>query len=108
MTKCISRISIRQTSKVVALVYGILASPILILGVMRLFSTTSSSSELSPWWLLLSPLIYGFCAYLIALVACLVYNAVARLVGGIEFTVSERHVNDNGSRAVRAEELDGG
>jgi hypothetical protein len=90
MNKCISRVSVRQTSKVVALVYGVLAAPIWILAVLRLFSRTASSSELSPLWLFMSPLIYGVCAYLIALVTCLAYNVVARVVGGIEFTVGER------------------
>jgi len=90
MKKRISSISVSQTSKVIGAVYTVLASPILLWGIVRLFSSSSaSSSEVSPGWLLVSPFIYGFCAYVLAVVTCLIYNVVARLFGGIEITISE-------------------
>jgi hypothetical protein len=89
MKKRVAKISIGQTSKVIAIVYAILASPISLWGLVRLFST-ASSSEVSPGWLIVSPFIYGACSYVLAVVTCLIYNLVARIVGGVEFSIGEQ------------------
>jgi hypothetical protein len=92
MKRQISRISVRQTAKVIGGVYTFLASPILLWGIVRLLSrSANSSSEVSPVWLLVSPFIYGFCAYVLALMTCLGYNIIARYFGGIEFTTIEKN-----------------
>jgi hypothetical protein len=95
MKRRISRISIRQTAKVVGAVHVVLASPILLLGIVTLLTRPSRiTSEVSPIWLFLSPFIYGLCAYLMALIMCLIYNFVARYFGGVEFTTSEKMVGE--------------
>lgn len=89
MTRQISRIVVLQTAKVVGGVYTLLASPILLWAIARLLSASkASSSEVSPLWLLAAPFIYGFCAYIVALMTCVSYNIVARFFGGVEFTTS--------------------
>ena len=95
MKRQISRISIRQTAKVIGAVYAVLASPILLLGIIRLLAgSTPATSEVSPIWLFLSPFIYGLCAYILALMTCLSYNFVARYFGGVEYTTTEKMVGE--------------
>lgn len=91
----ISRISIRQTAKLVGAVHVVLASPLLLLGMVRL-STRSMPAirEISPIWLFLAPFIYGLGAYILALMMCLIYNFVARYFGGVEYTTSEKMVGE--------------
>jgi hypothetical protein len=89
----ISRISIRQTAKVVGVLHAVLASPLLLLGIISLLNrSTPTASKISPIWLFLSPFIYGFGAYILALMMCLIYNFVARYIGGVEYTTSEKMV----------------
>ena len=91
----ISRISIRQTAKLVGAVHVVLASPLLLLGMVRL-STRSMPAirEISPIWLFLAPFIYGLGAYILALMMCLIYNFVASYFGGVEYTTSEKMVGE--------------
>jgi hypothetical protein len=87
----ISRISIRQTAKVVGAVHAVLASPILLLAIIRLLTRpTSTPTAVSPLWLFLAPFIYGLGAYILGLMMCLIYNFVARYCGGVEYTTSEK------------------
>jgi len=91
----ISRVSIRQTAKVVGVVHAVLGSPLLLLGIIRLLiRSTPATSAISPIWLFLSPFIYGLCAYILALMMCLIYNFVARYFGGVEYTTSENLVGE--------------
>jgi hypothetical protein len=95
MKRQISRISIRQTAKVVGAVHVVLALPILLLGIITLLTrSTLITSEVSPMWLFLAPFIYGLGAYFMALLMCLIYNFVARYFGGVEFTTSEKMVGE--------------
>jgi hypothetical protein len=91
----ISRISIGQTAKVVGAVHAVLGSPILLLGIIRVVTrSTPSAIDVSPIWLFLSPFLYGLCAYILALMMCLIYNFVARYFGGVEYTTSEKMVGE--------------
>jgi hypothetical protein len=91
----ISRISIRQTAKLVGAVHVVLASPLLLLGMVRLLTRSMPAiSEISPIWLFLAPFIYGLGAYILALMMCLIYNFVARYFGGVEYTTSEKMVGE--------------
>ncbi len=86
----ISRISIRQTAKIVGAVHVVLASPLLVLGMFRLWTRSMPAiSGISPIWLFLAPFIYGLGAYIMAFVMCLIYNFIARHLGGVEYTTSE-------------------
>jgi len=91
----ISRISIGQTAKVVGAVHAVLASPLLLLGMIGLLTrSTPITSAVSPIWLFLSPFIYGLGAYILGLMMCLIYNFVARYFGGVEYTTSEKMVGE--------------
>jgi hypothetical protein len=91
----ISRISIGQTAKVVGAVHAVLGSPILLLGIVRVVTRSAPSAiDVSPIWLFLSPFLYGLCAYILALMMCLIYNFVARYFGGVEYTTSEAMVGE--------------
>jgi hypothetical protein len=91
----ISRISIGQTAKVVGAVHAVLASPLLLLGMIGLLTrSTPFTSVVSPIWLFLSPFIYGLGAYILGLMMCLIYNFVARYFGGVEYTTSEKMVGE--------------
>ena len=91
----ISRISIQQTAKVVGTVHAVLASPLLLLGIIRLLiRSTPIASEVSPVWLFIAPFIYALGAYILALMMCLIYNFVARYFGGVEYTTSEKMVGE--------------
>jgi hypothetical protein len=91
----ISRISIGQSAKVVGVVHAVLASPILLLGIVGLLArSTPTISGFSPIWLFLSPFIYGLGAYVLAILMCLIYNFVARYFGGVEYTTSEKMVGE--------------
>jgi hypothetical protein len=89
----ISRISIRQTAKVVGVLHAVLAAPLLLLGIIRLLTRSMPiASEVSPIWLFLAPFIYALGAYILALMMCLIYNFIARYFGGVEYTTSEKMV----------------
>ena len=91
----ISRISIGQTAKVVGVLHVVLASPILLVGIICLLVRPARiTNEVSPIWLFLSPFIYGLGAYMMALVMSLIYNFVARYFGGVEFSTSEKLVSE--------------
>jgi hypothetical protein len=91
----ISRISIGQTAKVVGAVHAVLASPLLLLGMIGLLTrSTPFTSVVSPIWLFFSPFIYGLGAYILGLMMCLIYNFVARYFGGVEYTTSEKMVGE--------------
>lgn len=93
MKRQISRISLLQTAKVVGAVHVLLASPILLLGIIRLLTrSTPIAGDVSPIWLFVSPFIYGLSAYILALMMCVIYNFVARYFGGVEYTTSETMV----------------
>jgi hypothetical protein len=87
----ISRISIRQTAKVVGALHVVLAVPVFLLGIFALLTrSTLITSAVSPIWLLLAPFIYGLGAYVLGAMMCLIYNFLARYFGGVEFTTSEK------------------
>jgi hypothetical protein len=89
----ISRISIGQTAKIVGALHVVLASPLLLVGIIwPLTHSMPATSKISPVWLFLAPIIYGLGAYLLALMMCLIYNFVARYIGGVEFTTSAKMV----------------
>jgi hypothetical protein len=86
MKRQIASISIGQTSKVVALVYGACMVIFIPIGLIALF--TGAKARPAALLLICAPLIYGVVAYIGTAVACWIYNEIAKRVGGIEFNVS--------------------
>ncbi len=82
----INRISIHQSSKVVAIVYLSLILLFLIpVGFITFLRGVVAPSEAILY--LFAPLLWGAMAYLITALWCWMYNLVTRRVGGVEFSV---------------------
>ena len=85
MTHRISRISVHQTSKVLAIVYGILG--FVVVPILWLAWIGDPEIALPFWIALLFPLLYALLGYVFTAIGTAIYNLVAKSVGGIEFTV---------------------
>ena len=90
MKKQISRISPHQTSKVVALLYVALTIPFMLIGIaITIFS--QAPIHFPFMFFIFAPVIYGVLGYIFAGLGCLIYNVIAKFVGGFEFTVIEKN-----------------
>lgn len=81
----ITRFSIHQTSKIVALVYfcfTLLFMPFFI------FIGFQDAGPMK-WFFAAAPLFYGVIGYVFTAFSCVVYNLLAKRFGGIEFSVSD-------------------
>jgi hypothetical protein len=88
MRKRISRIAPIQLGKVAAIFYGLFS--ILFVAIMAVASMFGPSQGRMPFWLLIAlPVIYIILGFIFMAVGALIYNLVARWVGGIEFTTEE-------------------
>jgi hypothetical protein len=87
MKSRIARISVHQTSKTLAFIYGLLA--LLITPFMVIFSLSEPVDESVPAvvWLFF-PLIYAALAYPGFAILFLIYNFVAKRAGGIEMEMA--------------------
>ena len=88
MKKQISRISVAQTSKVIAilyiafsLLYSLIGIPMIIFG--------GSEVKIMGFMYLFMPVIMGLFGFIFVAFACWVYNLVAGKFGGVEFEVKE-------------------
>lgn len=88
MTKQITRISILQTSKVLAVLYvalGLLYVPVG-LGFM-IFG--EGGMKIVGIFYVLMPIIMGVFGFLLVAIGALIYNLVAKVAGGVEFSVAD-------------------
>ena len=86
MVQQITRMSVQQTAKVLGVLYfvvGLLIIPIFILS--RISNPGGEGMHLG--LLVLLPVLYGALGYIFGALGCLIYNAVASQIGGIEFTL---------------------
>jgi hypothetical protein len=79
----ITRVSIRQTSKVVAILYAIIAA--IVAFFMALFSFYEGEYMVGIMTFILSPLIYGVFGYIGSAIVYWIYNGLAKRIGGVEF-----------------------
>lgn len=86
MVHRLTRFSVGQTAKVVALLYALLA---LILVPLLLVATMASPEQerFGLGFALALPVIYGVVGYVFTALGCALYNWLATKVGGIEFTL---------------------
>lgn len=87
MKKQITRISPHQTAKVAAVFYMLFCLIFVPIGILMLIF--GGKERLAGLLFFAAPVLYGVMGYLFVGLACLVYNLIARFVGGIEFTVQE-------------------
>ncbi len=86
MKKQISSISIHQTSKIFAVLYGLIGLLYSLLGVIMLFSEKTRAGGIV---FLLMPIIMAVTGYIGIAITAFVYNLVASRLGGIEFEVRD-------------------
>jgi hypothetical protein len=88
----LTRISPRQSSNVVSAFYALITLPLALTGLLMLLLSDNSDNTPVAVFLLLSPIVYGITAYLMAAVTFWLYNIVAKKIGGIEFSLVQ--IND--------------
>ena len=87
MRKQIASVSPLQTAKVFAIIYFVLAIPMVIL--MSLPMLFTGAPGLPMMMLVGMPFLYAIFGFLFTLLGAWVYNMIAAQVGGIEFTTVE-------------------
>ena len=88
MKKQISRISIAQTSKVIAILYVIFSLLYSLIGIpMIIFG--GSDVKMMGYMYLFMPIIMGIFGFIFVALGCWVYNLVAGKFGGVEFEVKD-------------------
>ncbi len=84
MKKQITNVSPVQTAKVMAVLYLVMSLPIVLL--MMAFAPSMGMGKIM---FLIFPVIYMVIGFIFTLIGSFIYNFVAGLVGGFEFTVTE-------------------
>jgi uncharacterized membrane protein YvlD (DUF360 family) len=87
MKKRIERVSLLQNAKVVAVLYLLLSLPVLV--IMWGAAAVTGHGLMSGVALVVFPLAYALAGFLFTLIGAWLYNVVASLVGGFEFTTKE-------------------
>ena len=86
-------ISVHQSAKVVAIVYGVLG--LIVVPLFVLASLADPAGAFPLWLVLLFPVFYGIMGYVFTALAAALYNVIASRAGGIEFAL--RPVSDGDS-----------
>ena len=88
MAQQIRRFGVGQTAKVLGVLYTLVG--LLLVPFFALATMLAPSDEAVPLWLIAClPVLYGLLGLVFTAIGCLVYNAVAGWVGGIEIEVEE-------------------
>ena len=88
MKKQIKRVSVLQTSKVIAIFYVLISLIYSLIGALMVAFGSGQIKMMGTFYIFM-PLIMGIFGFLMMLLCCWLYNVVAKWVGGIEFTVEE-------------------
>lgn len=83
MRRQITRVSVGQTSMVIASLYFVVAIVIAIIAFIAV--SVTGANTFSPLLILLFPIIYGIVIWLVFALMLSVYNMVAARIGGVEF-----------------------
>jgi len=84
MKKQLKSISVHKTSLFLAVMYFIMGT---ILALFMLFVPMKNNEE--KIFFLLVPFVYGIGGYLVISFVCMLYNFLAKKMGGIEFTLKD-------------------
>lgn len=85
MKQQLTHISVHQSAKVVAILYGILG--LVVIPLFMLVSLADPAGGFPFWLLLLFPVFYAIMGYVFTALAAALYNAISSRAGGIEFTL---------------------
>jgi apolipoprotein N-acyltransferase len=86
MKQRLTHISPHQTAKTLAFIYGLIGIIVSLIVWVASFTT-----PVVPWprvLILLFPIIYACIGYVFIVIFAAIYNAIAQISGGIEFTLS--------------------
>jgi hypothetical protein len=90
MKKQLARISPLQTAKVFGLLSFVIGMPVTAINLMPLINSGAGFKLRGmAGFILATPFLYALAGFVVALVAALIYNLMARTVGGLEFTIEE-------------------
>jgi drug/metabolite transporter (DMT)-like permease len=90
MKQQITKISVLQTSKVLAALYAVFGVLIMPFGCLLLaFGAEDTSSRIMAIVYILGPVLYGVVAFIFGLLCTWLYNVIASRIGGIEFELGE-------------------
>jgi hypothetical protein len=84
MRQQISRLSVHQTAKVLAILYGMMGLLVIPFFLVLPMLAPGEAEGFGIGLALLFPLIYAVFGYVFVAIGCLLYNLVAGWVGGIE------------------------
>jgi hypothetical protein len=87
MKKRIEQISLVQNAKVVAVLYLLLSLPVLV--ILWVAAAFTGHGVVSGVALVVFPLLYALSGFVFTLIGAWIYNVVASMVGGFEFTTKE-------------------
>ena len=85
MKKQITRISVHQTSKMIAILYGIMG--FIALPLLMIPWHGQDGGKGVSLFILMVPIAHAVFGYLLAAVGCFFYNLVAKTFGGMEFVL---------------------
>lgn len=86
MRQQVSHISVHQTAKVLAIIYGVLG--LIFSPLIWLASRGDPQSGMPVWLMVFFPVLYAIFGYVATAIGAAVYNAVAARMGGIEVTLT--------------------
>lgn len=88
MRKQITRFSVVQTAKVAAAMYFVVSLLMIVVFAIPMMMYTGKM-QMSVFMLLLMPLVYLLFGFVFTVIAAWVYNLVASVLGGIEYTTTD-------------------
>ena len=88
MRQQIARLSVHQTAKVLAVIYGLLGLVFLPLVWISTSFTAENEFGIGGMWMLIFPLMYAVFGYIFTAIGCLIYNWVSGMIGGIEIELA--------------------
>jgi hypothetical protein len=81
----VAKISVLQTSKVIAILYALFGLCIVPFGCVFLVAADEPGLRIVSLVYLFMPLIYGVFGFVFVAIGALIYNALASQIGGVEF-----------------------
>lgn len=89
MKKQIVRVSVLQSAKVAAVLYLVISLPLALIMLVPTLMVGGAGLGLPVGALIALPVLYTFCGFMFTLIGAWIYNFVASLVGGFEYTTAE-------------------
>ena len=87
MKKQIKHFSVLQTSKVLAILYGVIA--VIFVPFLLIPSLGNEGNGSMVIFSLAAPFLYAIIGFIFTALFCWIYNILAKYVGGIEFTLED-------------------